>query len=169
MIPPPYIAPPDEPYRVVHAGATLGVLIMASQDRRQGLFAGVQFVRPEPRLKLGRSEGRLVFEPYALYHHGGGKFDFERNATFAVGALVSARWRLDGPGRWFADLGWGLQLGDRVTLDLDTRLNSTPSAALVWTNGEAQVMLRYMHMSNAGTNLPNAGQNHLHMLVGWRF
>ena len=96
--------------------------------------------------------------------------------TKAFGILAMSRWhgRRDARGQgFFLDLGWGLQIADRRSLDLDSRLNSTPVVGFGTTlplgAQELMIGLRYLHVSNAGLVGRNQGSNQFFLTAGVRF
>jgi hypothetical protein len=145
--------------------------VLGTADDRYGEGFGIGYGRPEPRFSLKQIKAQLEYEAYydqtdsSMYHTG----------TYAEGLLGVARWYWprDRHGRGFyADLGFGFQYANTQTFDLDTRLNSTPITGfggVFRANGrEYLVGLRWLHISNAGTDRPNRGQNELLLMVTLR-
>lgn len=160
--------------RVVSAVASQSLLVLGSEDRRSGFGASIQWLNPEKRLAFRRYPAKLGYEFYALHTTGHDTTGRRPGVTTtAAGALVFARYEFPARSiRMFFDLGWGLQVADRISQDLDTRLNSTPmfgAGIIVGRERPVYIALRLLHMSNAGTNKPNQGQNQLQLLVGVRF
>lgn len=159
----------------IHAGYTHSATILGSRDQRRGMLFGLQRSNPEPRMRWRAVDGEIVYEAYAQLHHGGDLFEFESDVTLAAGILVLGRWskRYDNGAGTFFELGWGLQVQDRSTHDLNARLNSTPVAGLGGffpvAGSTMQITLRAIHISNAGSVPPNLGQNQMQLLVGLRF
>lgn len=146
--------------------------LMGTEDFRQGGGVAVQRVRPEPRLTYKGSRGELVWELNVASTVGGDKFEWPGDTTTAVGAVALARW----PVRWsrgvfgYVEAGWGLQYANAVTIDLPSRLNSTPTLGFGFDLGaQVRVGVRCMHISNAGTRGNNPGQNQLFLMLGYRF
>ncbi len=150
-------------------------LIFGSEDSRFGGGLSYAYGKPEKRFQLGHIPAQLVYEGYVDHTQSGGS-GFPPNSTLATGGLGYARWRwpMDQQGNGvYVDLGWGMQFANRPTLDLDTRLNSTPVLGLggVFRDGSKEFLigLRYLHISNAGTNHPNFGQNEIFLTLGVRY
>lgn len=150
--------------------------ILGSEDGRYGGGIGYAYGQPEKRFKMGGALAQLVYEGYVDHTESDGSNTYPANATVALGGLAYARWRwpLDREGNGFyTDLGWGLQFANQPTLDLDTRLNSTPVLDFGGTikdgHTEYMVGIRYLHISNAGTDRPNYGQNEFFFTVGIRY
>jgi hypothetical protein len=150
--------------------------ILGSEDGRFGGGVSYAFGQPEKRFYMKGIPAQLVYEGYIDHTQSDGGGGIPANSTMAVGALSYARWRWpidrDGNGV-YADLGWGLQFADRTTLDLDSRLNSTPVLDFGGTykegNHEYLIGIRYLHISNAGTVRPNYGQNEFFFTLGVRY
>jgi hypothetical protein len=150
--------------------------ILGSEDGRFGGGVSFAYGQPEKRFFMKGIPAQLVYEGYFDHTQSDGGNGFPPNSTVAVGALAYARWRWpvdkDGNGV-YADLGWGLQFANQPTLDLDTRLNSTPVLDLGGTFREGRnvylIGIRYLHISNAGTDRPNYGQNEFFFTFGFRY
>lgn len=150
--------------------------ILGSEDGRFGGGLSYAFGQPEKRFAMRGIPGQLVYEGYVDHTQSFGNMGFPPNATFALGALSYSRWRwpIDRNGNGvYADLGWGLQFANRPTLDLDTRLNSTPVIDIggTYRDGHIEYLIgiRYIHISNAGTDHPNYGQNEFFFTFGFRY
>jgi len=153
-----------------------GQLIFGSQDVPFVYGVSYGYGRPEPRFQWGEIPAQVVYEVYIDHAQNSGASSIDPNSTFAVGALASSRWRwpLDrqGNGIYF-ELGWGLQLSDHPTLDLDSQLNSTPITGVGGSfkvgPREFLIGLRYLHISNADLKGHNLGENELLLMVGFRY
>ena len=126
---------------------------------------------PISKLRWGRAHANLVVETYYDLTKSPGVRNTPPNSTQAWGALAMARYRhsnADSP-TGFLDVGWGLQYADRTTRDLSSKLNSTPVIDLGFEIGRqhpgALVAARLLHISNAGTEHKNKGQNELFLLI----
>ncbi|HRF60736.1 MAG TPA: acyloxyacyl hydrolase [Fimbriimonadaceae bacterium] len=146
--------------------------LLGSEDFRQGGGLAIQRIRREPHLTYKGSRGELVWELNAATTVGGDKFEWPGDTTTSIGALALARW----PVRWargvfgYVEAGWGLQYASALTIDLPSRLNSTPTLGFGFDLGERlRLGVRYLHISNAGTVGNNPGQNQLFVMVGYRF
>lgn len=148
------------------------VLILGSEDMRQVLGIGYSSEHDWSRLRFRRSPGMLVSELYADYsksmqHH------HRSLESYSVGGLLMGRWPLFGSqSHFFGEFGWGLQLANRKTRDLDTTLNSTPVFGLGLKGSvagrECYGELRYLHISNANADTPNNGQNQILFVLGFK-
>jgi len=150
--------------------------ILGSEDGRFGGGLGFAYGQPEKRFSLKGLPAQLVYEGYFDRTQSPGGSGYPPNSTLAIGALSYARWRwpVDEKGNGvYADLGWGLQFANRPTLDLDTRLNSTPVLDIggTYRDGHIEYLIgiRYLHISNAGTDRPNFGQNEFFLTLGFRY
>ncbi|MDR3692042.1 MAG: acyloxyacyl hydrolase [Fimbriimonas sp.] len=151
-------------------------LVLGSEDQRYGGGIGYAYGRPEPRFQRGRITGQLIYEIYGDHTQSSGVDGKHSEPTVAVGSLAYARWRwpIDAAGNGvYAELGWGFQLANRSTVDLDSQLNSTPVTGFGGTfkvgKQELTLGLRYLHISNAGLRGHNFGQNELLILAGVRY
>lgn len=161
-----------------YASAFFGksVIILGSEDGRIGGGLSYGYGRPEKRFQAGSVPAQLVYEGYVDFTHSNGENGSGPNSTIALGSLAYARWRWSlnqhGAGM-YADLGWGLQLADGPTLDLNSELNSTPVLDIGFSRRDRKVEylvgLRFLHVSNAGTAPPNYGQNELFLNFGVRY
>ena len=148
--------------------------ILGSEDKRTAFGIGVAYGRPEPRFHIDGTGAQLVYEVYYDHSSSRGASGQPANETDSFGALAYARYRWpmrEGFG-FYATAGWGLQYSDRPTVDLDSRLNSTPMVGfgIAWDTGEGEgsIGLRFLHISNAGIVGRNQGQNQLHLVYSWR-
>jgi len=157
----------------VYAGPSNSVPFLGGEDQRGGFVIGVQTSRPEPRVTFKGMEGELVLDGYYLRSRGQEIADHRSEWADALGVIAIARYYFGSRKEWYVDAGFGVQVQNKTSVDLDTYLNTTPTmgAGYVFnTHGtELQVSFRFLHISNGGTNLPNQGQNHLQILLGARF
>ena len=151
-------------------------IIFGSEDGRFGGGFSYAYGRPEKRFTAGKIPAQFVYEGYIDHTQSDGGSGYPANSTFAVGGLGYARWRwpMDSQGNGvYADLGWGLQLANQPTLDLESRLNSTPVGGFggVYKAGDREYLIgiRFLHISNAGLVKPNYGQNELFLTLGVRY
>lgn len=124
-----------------------------------GFFYGS--ARPDRRLKHGDLKGHLVYEGYFEVNSDPGDREvLNPYQSGAAGALALARWSHRG---FFFDLGIGLQAQSRISHDLPSVVNSTPTLGIGWFawSGKKRLSIgvRYLHISNANTHRENAGQN----------
>lgn len=173
---------PDEPdprvspSHYVTAFVGQSELILGSEDNRYGGGIAYAYGKPEKRFRKGSIAAQLVYETYVDRTQSSGGVGGTFNSTYAFGGLAYARWRWpvnDLGNGFYADLGWGLQMADKTTLDLESTLNSTPVAGFggILRDGDREYLigLRYLHISNAGLVKPNFGQNEIFFTVGMRF
>lgn len=163
----------DQPrwYMTGHAGQSFKIL--GSEDIRHGWCLGVVYAKPEPRFSNSWESGDLA---YALYYTD---TDSTRNyspgdrskglglvATMHVHRMWTESWG------YYYSLGWGLQYVDTKQIDLDSQLNSSPvlgfGVICFWGKQEVRFGFDYLHLSNAGFQGSNQGQNQLYFSVGMR-
>ena len=156
-------------YLTFSSGRAL-VPFLGSEDPRWFHSAGLAYGKREPRLRFGRHRGDLFLEGYYERSGGHGASQTLPNKTDGYGVMAYGRYRL---GKFFVDIGWGLHYVDQRTVDLSTRLLSTPMTSLGYIvhsgSQEFLVGLRYLHLSNAGTDGNNQGANQLGFFAAMRF
>lgn len=109
------------------------------------------------------------------YEHSNGQdYKARGRITDSLGLLWFARFRFPTRGfNLYADIGWGANLSTSQSFDLGTKLNSSPmfglGAAVRQGSQETLLGLRLLHLSNAGTNRENRGQNQVLFYVGVKF
>jgi hypothetical protein len=159
-----------------YVGGFLGQssVFLGSEDIRQGIGFSVAYAKPEPRFRFRSVKAQMVLEAY--YNPTTSINEPTSPDTRAAGILTMARWhgRRDQYGQgFFFDLGWGFQLADRRTIDLDSRINSTPTIGVGTTfplgNQELLLGLRLLHASNGGLVGRNQGSNQFMLTFGVRF
>ncbi len=165
-----------KPSHYISGFLAYGQVILGSEDQRWGGGISYGYGRPEPRFQCGKIPAQLVYELYADHTQSHGLGRWGQNSTFALGSVAFARWRwpLDKQGNGiYVDLGWGLQVADKPTLNLDSMLNSTPMGGIGGTYGfgdkEFIVGVRFLHASNAGLKGHNRGDNQLLFTMGFRY
>jgi hypothetical protein len=147
-------------------------LVLGSEDQRFGGGLFYEYGRPDRKLKLFGLPTQRISEVYlSRTHSGGGQSgDPHNNDTHALGALEQARMRFKSV---YFDVGWGLQVQSRRTTDLPSYVNSTPTvgAGFVFNTQKMDwlVGLRWLHISNGGTQRRNPGQNQLFLMIGVRY
>ncbi len=154
-----------------------GALILGSQDPRYGYGIAVGYGRPDGHLRFKSIPAQLVFEGYwdTTGSRGVGGGTSNRTEAFGALAIMRYKWPRDKQmNGFYADIGWGMQYANKPTVDLDTKLNSTPVLGVggfFRYNEHHELMLgaRLLHISNGGTKKPNHGQNQLLIVVGTRF
>lgn len=159
-----------------YVGSFIGqsAIVLGSEDIRQGGGFAVAYAKPEPRFRFRSVKAQMVLEGYVDRTYSVNEASSPN--TNAVGFLAMSRWhgRRDQRGQGFYfDLGWGFQLADKRTIDLDSRFNSTPVLGVGTTfpmgDQELMVGLRFLHASNAGLVGRNQGSNQFFLTVGVRF
>lgn len=166
---------PDRRSLEVHAGAgqTL-VPFLGDEDPRRNSLAGLVYLKREPHFRTRHKHGDLLQEIYWEHSHSRGASGAPPNTSEAIGYLFGARyeWLMMSRMCVYADLGLGLQYTNRRSVDLPSRLNSTPfiDAGLWLGKGPHQVRVgfRFLHISNAHQVGSNQGQNQLFLDVGMR-
>ncbi len=102
--------------------------ILGSEDRRTTFGIGLAYGRPEPRFHVDGVASQLVYEVYYDRNSSRGASGQPPNEADTFGALAYARFRW--PTRqgfgFYATAGWGLQYTDETSVDLDSKINSTP-------------------------------------------
>ena len=153
-----------------------GQIMLGSEDVRGGYGLSYGYGRPEPKFRAGQIPAQLVYEGYLNHTQSPGVDPLPGDATYATGGLAYSRWRwpLDKHGNGvYVDLGWGFQYASHPTVDLDTRWNSTPIFGVggAFRSGDQEFLigLRYLHISNGGTDRPNFGDNQILLTLGIRY
>ncbi len=150
------------------------MIVLGSEEKRQGLGVALQWTRPEPRFKLFNQPGLLVWEAYS-YASWGHQPTGPNRSTVAIGGLAMGRYVYGKPNkpRVFWEAGWGLQGITKRTYDLDSPVNSTPvlgvGALIPFGDRDLIASVRWLHVSNGGTRNTNHGQNQLFVMFGIRF
>lgn len=149
--------------------------ILGSDEVRTGGGLVIEYQRREPRFKTRFGQGDMVLEGYVMANHGGAKGGTHQDWLNAAGVLVMSRWRWPQPGKSFdvfVDLGWGLQVAAHETVDLDSKVNSTPvlDFGVAFGSGRRDTLvgIRFLHISNGGLSGRNQGQNVFNVFVAWR-
>jgi len=158
----------------IFVGGGPSIPMVGSWERRVGGMAGYSTWQPEPRLEhfLG-AHVDAVWSFYGMYHVGrDGRF--EPDPTWSAGFTFGYRkaWE-DSQGRGFAyKLYWGGIQGSRGSRDLPSSFNSTPGMEFTWLRPlgarKMDVSLQYEHISNAGTDSPNRGENFFLLLFDFK-
>ncbi|HWA83396.1 MAG TPA: acyloxyacyl hydrolase [Fimbriimonadaceae bacterium] len=147
--------------------------ILGSQDIRTDYGFGIAWAKPEPHFKWRHGPTQLVIEAY-YEHSNGQQYPTRGKVTEAIGAIWYARFRF--PSKvvnLYADIGEGAQLSNSESFDLGTRLNSSPMIGFGVTirqgSQETLVGFRILHLSNAGLNRDNRGQNQILFYASVKF
>lgn len=163
----------DQPrwYLAGHLGQSIKVL--GSEDIRRGWCIGAIYAKPEPRFSNSWESGDLAYALYYTdtestknYHPGGKSKGLGLIAAMHVHRMWTESWG------YYYSMGWGLQYVDTASIDLDSQLNSSPVLGLglicFWGGREYRFGLDYLHLSNAGLQGSNQGQNQLYLSFGTR-
>lgn len=166
---------PSDHYHAIGFGPLWNLPFLGSQDERAGFVISYQATRPEKRLTLWNRPLKLSLETHLSYTYGGGWRLQARDQYLALGALAMARYENIGPSRrgFYLEVGWGLHYATRRTWDLNTLLNSSPTAGFgllfpYRRNSVGSIGIRVMHISNAGTVGSNQGQNQAMLFTTFR-
>ncbi len=165
----------DQTYWLLWAGPTFGQPILGSEDTRRGGIYGIEYAKPEPKLRWRSHRAQIVYDAYYQYTKGQGFDGLPVNHSHSYGGIVLARYwrRCDGGLPTYLELGLGYQYANIRTQDLDSNWNTTPvigvGVAAPIRGGEIFFGCRFFHVSNAGTCGNNQGQNQLHFTAGIRF
>lgn len=166
---------PFVPHRILWSTIGQTWLVLGSQDFRKSYGLAYQMVKPDERLSFRQNEAQLVFEAN-MQSSTGRRPTRADNVQHNWGLLALGRYELGKPGtrHAFWEAGWGLEYVDRTSQDLNLRWNSTPTLGLGYVlpgkdGHDWYFNLRFRHISNGGTRLPNQGQNWLLLMVGYRF
>lgn len=163
-------------YRIAHAfGGITFADVLGDKDKRYNYGVGLQYFKPDPVFRFKRRRADLLQEIYVEQSSSVTNAGKGRNVFQAVGYLFGPRYNWHWGHAWggYLDLGLGLQLNNRRTDDIPSRLNTTPFAGLgFWIPTHSMpltVGLRFLHVSNAHQVGANAGQNQFSLDVGVRF
>jgi hypothetical protein len=146
--------------------------VLGSQDIRTDYGFGVAWQKPEPHFKWRHGPAELVMEGY--YEHSNGQRGTRGKVTEALGVIWYARFYFPTRGfNLFGDVGEGGQLSTSESFDLGTRLNSSPmfGGGISIRQGDRDILigLRILHVSNAGLNGSNRGQNQVLFYTAIKF
>lgn len=155
-------------------GGQTAVGFLGTQNKRN-VFGVSYSVGMKPPRWLSAAGNELILMGY--FHTS---IDQENRAKFAkttnsIGTLAILRYPSvrTGRGNLYFDLGVGLNYANHSSLDLDSKLNSTPMIGLSYgfQRGANEYLLgvRLLHISNAGTKGKNLGSNQLLFTLGMRF
>jgi hypothetical protein len=149
---------------------------LGSEDPRRAHGIGLGVVLDAPHfLRWGRLKPKLYVEGYYHRSVSPGASEQPPNGTEAYGILQFARYELtpNKPVSFYFDIGMGLQYADQRTVDLSGRLSSTPmlgiGLALKSSSVTYYVGARFFHISNAGFQGNNQGQNQTLITFGVKF
>lgn len=167
---------PDRPKIYVEGFVGTSVVTLGSEDRRyaHGFAIGVELPGPR-RFRYRGFVPKLIIEGYHHRSRSPGASQQPPNATDAYGILQLVRYEksIGKSMGFFVDWGMGLQYADQRTVDLSGRLSSTPTIGLglAFHSPDVSYYLgaRLFHISNAGFQGNNQGQNQLVFTLGIRF
>lgn len=149
---------------------------LGSEDHRRvrGIGIGTYLEGPR-RLRYRNYVPELVVTGYYHRSTSPGVSGVGPNGSDAYGVLALARYAfLKSKGfSCYFDLGMGVQYSDMRTVDLSGRLSTTPTLGFGFAFGpdhtQSLLGLRLLHISNAGLQGNNQGQNQLLITLGIRF
>lgn len=165
----------SESYWSGNVAAGFGQDVLGSEDVRRGGLYGVSYSTPWNRLRYKNNRAQVVVSGYYMFTKGGGYDYLPVNHLHTYGISAAARyWNHIFKGtETFFDFGWGLSYGNKMTIDLSSRVNSTPflgvGAVIPGTDGRLLATVRWFHMSDAGTKGNNQGLNQIQYGLSWRF
>jgi hypothetical protein len=137
--------------------------ILGSQDMRTSFGFGMAWQQPEPHFKWRHGPAQLVLEGY-FEHSNGQDYGTRGKITQSIGVIWYARFRFP-QFNLFADIGEGANLATSESFDLGTRFNSSPMLGIGFVvrqgSNETMIGARWLHLSNAGLNGNNRGQNQM--------
>jgi len=171
------LAPPSDKTRIYVEGfAGHSIVTLGSEDHRiaHGFAIGVDMHAPR-RFRYRQILPRLIIEGYHHRSRSSGASGEPGNRTDAYGLLQILRYEkgLSRNVNLYFDIGMGLQYSDQRTVDLSGRLSSTPmlGGGFAFHSKEASYYLglRMLHVSNAGFQGNNQGQNQFLFTLGVRF
>lgn len=171
------LTPPADRHKIYVEGFFgTSVVTLGSEDRRyaHGFAVGIELAAPR-RFRYRGFVPTMILEGYHHRSRSPGASQQPPNATDAYGFLSLVRYEKSlgrSMGLYF-DWGMGLQYADQRTVDLSGRLSSTPTLGLglaFHTRGLTYYLgARLFHISNAGFQGNNQGQNQLLVTFGIRF
>lgn len=162
-------------YRTLTVHAEQGTKWFGSEDARYGYTIAFSVVRPEPRFAFVGRPAQAVWSVYYMNTRGSGFANQPERSMDTVGATIGARYPLGLVLRneMFLEAGWGLSYSSQNTIDLDSKVNSTPYLGAGFffnTAGQQWIIgVRWWHMSNAGFRGQNLGMNNMQYTLGIRF
>jgi hypothetical protein len=149
---------------------------LGSEDPRRAHGVALGVVLNAPRsLRWGRLVPKVFVEGYYHRSVSPGASEQPPNGTDAYGILHFIRYELtpEKPTSFYFDIGMGLQYADQRTVDLSGRLSSTPTLGIgvaFRSSGLTYYLgARFFHISNAGFQGNNQGQNQTLITFGVKF
>lgn len=147
-----------------HAGRSQ--VMLGSTERRNVWANAISYSRPDPKMKAGTRPGNLDLFLYYEASEPTSATDTGSPATEGWGFIATASWVdmwTPHVGSYFR-VGWGIQVANRPSPDLDSRVNSSPTMGFglrIDYGTPVYIGFDYLHLSNAGLVGRNAGQNQL--------
>lgn len=158
-------------FLTMHTGRS--VVWIGGEDEREAFVIGIGYSRPDPRMKAGTRPGNLDLHLYFERSWSTPQPEFPRVTSDAVGLIATASWEdmwTKAFGTYFR-VGWGLQVQNRTSNDLESYVNSSPTMGfgfILRSGGELRFGVDYLHLSNGGTVGRNLGQNQLMVSLAFR-
>lgn len=161
----------DEPKTYLLSFTGQSWRILGSEDFRRVSGIGLAFSREEPRFKFRGLTGDLVWEGFLVNSTSDGTGQFKADHILGLGVIALARHRL---GRFYSEFGLGLEYLNQLSYDISSKLSSTPTAGFgyavpIGKVSELLIGLRLHHVSNAGTQPHNKGQNETLLVLSYRY
>ncbi len=162
----------DQPrwYMSGHVGQSFR--IMGSEDIRHGWCLGAIYAKPEPRFSNSWESGDLAYAAYITETHSTRNISGRHSDGVGLIAMMHVHRMLTESWGYYYSLGWGLQYVSKASVDLDSQLNSSPVLGFgvisFWGKREIRIGFDYLHLSNAGLQGSNQGQNQLFFSVATR-
>jgi CubicO group peptidase (beta-lactamase class C family) len=155
----------------MHTGRS--VVWIGGEDEREAFAMGIGYSRPDPKMKAGTRPGNLDLYVYFERSWSTPQDDVPHVASDAIGLIAAASWEdmwTKEVGTYFR-VGWGLQVQNRTSNDLESLVNSSPTLGfglIFRSGGELRIGVDYLHLSNGGTVGRNLGQNQLMVSLAFR-
>lgn len=163
-------------YWVGGARTSFGQNDLGSEDQMRGTYYWIGRVRPEPRFTWNGNTAQIVYSGFYFFAKNSALNGNGVQSMHSYGVTVSARYwnHWFGPGMdSFLDLGWGMMYSNKLSVDLSTRVNSTPwlgiGIAFPVEGTELFLTVHWFHASNAGTRGPNQGSNQIQYGIAFKF
>ncbi len=158
-----------KPYILSFIGESWRVL--GSEDFRQLQGVGWGFARVEPRFRFNGAPGELLLESFFLSTSSQGTGQFGASKIQGLGCLGMARYHMS---RVYGEIGIGLEYMDQLSYDISSHISSTPTAGIGYTipigkGSELRLGVRLHHVSNAGLQAHNKGQNERWLLLTYQY
>lgn len=146
-------------------GQSVKIFSSADEYQTNGIMIQIEETR-----KKWKALGKTFIPVYEVFYL------HEDQDLDSVGALVWARTvgELSKGVQFYFQAGFGFEYSSKKTRDLQTNVNTAPTAevgVIINPDSDNPIMIgvRFLHFSNAGTNMPNYGQNMILLVVSTKF